>query len=66
MKNNLFFFPFFGQILEDIGVWDNVKRLAGTSAGAICAAMLAIGYDSHAIEEFLLNDLTPRRVFGRI
>ena len=34
-------------------MWGNIKRLAGASAGAMFATLLAIGYNSYEIEEFL-------------
>lgn len=39
--------------LEDIGY--RVKRVAGTSAGAIIAALLAAGYTSYDIKSILMN-----------
>jgi len=35
-----------------------VKRYAGASAGAMTAALLAVGYSSVEIEEFLSQDLS--------
>jgi predicted acylesterase/phospholipase RssA len=44
--------------LEEIGAYKNIKRFAGSSAGAMTAALLAVGYNSHEIEEFLSQDLS--------
>ncbi|XP_072018773.1 uncharacterized protein [Amphiura filiformis] len=41
------------RVLEEIGVWKNMKRFAGTSAGAMVAMCGALGYDSHDMEEKL-------------
>ncbi|XP_071790966.1 uncharacterized protein [Asterias amurensis] len=41
------------RVLEEIGVWDQVKRIAGTSAGAMTAGLLAVGYNSYDLEAFL-------------
>lgn len=49
------------QLLEDIGIFPQIKRFAGTSAGAMTAALLAVGYKSTEIEEFLGQDLS--RIF---
>ncbi|KAJ8024569.1 Triacylglycerol lipase SDP1 [Holothuria leucospilota] len=43
--------------LENIGVWKNIKRFAGTSAGSMWAALAALGYNSYEVEEFLRQDL---------
>ena len=46
------------QVLEDLGIWPQVKRFAGSSAGGMTASLLAIGYNSYQIEEFLSQDLS--------
>ncbi|XP_021350464.1 uncharacterized protein LOC110448514 isoform X2 [Mizuhopecten yessoensis] len=46
------------RVLEEIGAFPKVKRLAGASAGAMTAALLAVGYNSYEIEEFLSQDLS--------
>ncbi|KAK7494691.1 hypothetical protein BaRGS_00014089 [Batillaria attramentaria] len=46
------------RVLEELGIWERVKRLAGASAGAMTAALLAVGYDSYQLEEFLSQDLS--------
>ncbi|PIK42998.1 hypothetical protein BSL78_20142 [Apostichopus japonicus] len=43
--------------LENIGVWQNVKRFSGTSAGSMWAALAALGYNSYEVEDFLRQDL---------
>ncbi|XP_059159411.1 uncharacterized protein LOC131943353 [Physella acuta] len=45
------------RLLEELELWPQVKRLAGTSAGAMTAALLAVGYDSHHLEEFFSLNL---------
>lgn len=39
-------------------MYKNVKRYAGASAGAMTASLLAVGYNSYEIEEFLSQDLS--------
>ncbi len=46
------------QVLEEVGLWKQVRRLAGASAGAMTAALLAVGYNSHDLEAFLSQDLS--------
>ncbi|XP_022095676.1 uncharacterized protein LOC110981937 isoform X1 [Acanthaster planci] len=41
------------RVLEETGIWSQVKRIAGTSAGAMTAGLLAVGYNSHDLEAFL-------------
>jgi len=38
------------QVLEEKGVLKNIERVAGTSAGAIVAVMVGMGYNSHEID----------------
>ncbi|XP_005094079.1 uncharacterized protein LOC101851335 [Aplysia californica] len=55
------------RLLEELNVWPQIKRLAGTSAGAMTAALLAVGYDSHDLEKFFslnLNDIFLDHKFG--
>lgn len=52
-----FLFVFLSQVLEEVGIWKQIKRLAGTSAGAMTAALLAVGYNSRDLEKFLSQDL---------
>lgn len=35
----------------------HIKRVAGASAGAIIATLIALGYDSRELREFLEQDL---------
>lgn len=44
-------------MLENAGIMKNVKRVAGASAGAIIATLIALGYDSSELREFLEQDL---------
>ncbi|XP_033762792.1 uncharacterized protein LOC117344229 isoform X2 [Pecten maximus] len=46
------------RVLEEIGAFSKIKRLSGASAGAMTAALLAVGYNSYEIEEFLSQDLS--------
>ncbi|KXJ23340.1 Uncharacterized protein R571 [Exaiptasia diaphana] len=45
------------QVLESAGVMKKIKRVAGASAGAITAALIAIGFNSQELKEFLDQDL---------
>ncbi|XP_069131938.1 uncharacterized protein [Argopecten irradians] len=45
------------KVIEDLGIMQNVKRFAGTSAGAITAALVSVGYTSKEVDEFLSQDL---------
>ena len=45
-------------MLEEIGAYKNIKRFAGTSAGAMAAALFAVGYNSYEMEKFLRQDLS--------
>ncbi|CAL1548192.1 unnamed protein product [Lymnaea stagnalis] len=45
------------RLLEDLDIWPQIRRLAGTSAGAMTASLLAIGYNSHDLEEFFSLNL---------
>ena len=44
-------------MLENAGVMKSIKRVAGASAGAIIATLIALGYDSRELREFLEQDL---------
>ncbi|KAK3109157.1 hypothetical protein FSP39_024196 [Pinctada imbricata] len=46
------------RVLEEQGLYDQIKRYAGSSAGAMTAALLAVGYDSFEIQDFLSQDLS--------
>ncbi|GFO21426.1 hypothetical protein PoB_004793100 [Plakobranchus ocellatus] len=55
------------KLLEELNIWPQIKRLAGTSAGAMTAALLAVGYNSHDLEEFFslnLNNIFLDHRFG--
>lgn len=45
------------QVFEEVGIAKNFKRICGASAGAIVGTLLAIGYDSKKLCEFLNQDL---------
>ncbi|RDD41320.1 Uncharacterized protein TrispH2_006474 [Trichoplax sp. H2] len=44
------------MVLEDLGILDNMTRFGGSSAGAMLAALLAIGYSADEILTFLYSD----------
>ncbi|XP_067650146.1 uncharacterized protein [Haliotis asinina] len=46
------------RVLEELGIWPQIRRLAGASAGAMTATLLAVGYNSRDIEGFLSQDLS--------
>lgn len=37
------------KVMEEKGILDGVQRVAGTSAGAITATLLAVGYSADAV-----------------
>ncbi len=41
--------------LEELGILSDIKRVAGTSAGAITATLLALGYDSSSISSIIAD-----------
>ncbi|MGI8951284.1 MAG: patatin-like phospholipase family protein [Chitinophagaceae bacterium] len=41
------------KVLEEKGVLKNIENVAGSSAGAIAALMVALGYNSHEIDSIL-------------
>ena len=63
------FFPIFNlyiyilQVLEELGI--KPKRIAGASAGAIVAALLAAGYNSSELKNVLEMDLNTVMI-GRL
>ncbi len=59
------------QVLEEKGIIKNIERVAGTSAGAITALMVGLGYNSHEIDSIIyslkiqqFND--GKSIFGKI
>ena len=52
------FYPFVFQVLEEIGVLQNIRRFAGASGGAVICSLLAVGYDVRGLYEFFAVDLT--------
>ncbi|KAL3832370.1 hypothetical protein ACJMK2_024020, partial [Sinanodonta woodiana] len=46
------------KVLEELDLMKHIKRYAGASAGAMTAALLAVGYSSDEIREFLSQDLS--------
>ncbi|XP_078574222.1 uncharacterized protein LOC144860736 isoform X1 [Branchiostoma floridae x Branchiostoma japonicum] len=49
------------QVLEEAGIWKNIKRFSGTSAGAITATFLAIGMSTNEARDYVDQDM--RKVF---
>ncbi|RDD42213.1 Uncharacterized protein TrispH2_005310 [Trichoplax sp. H2] len=45
------------KILQKVGIYQGIKRFAGSSAGAMLAALLSVGYDVDDVEEFLCQDI---------
>ncbi|HEX8185968.1 MAG TPA: patatin-like phospholipase family protein, partial [Blastocatellia bacterium] len=43
------------DVLDDRGILGQIVRVGGTSAGAITAALVALGYDAAAIKSKMLN-----------
>jgi NTE family protein len=59
------------KVLEEKGILENIENVAGTSAGAITALMLSVGYNSHEIDSVFqslkfqqFND--GKDIFGKI
>lgn len=46
------------KVLEDLNLWSQIRRLAGASAGAMTACLLAVGFDSNELQNFLSQDLS--------
>ena len=45
------------QVLEEVGIAQKVKRVCGASVGAITASLVAVGYTSEDLKEFMETDL---------
>ncbi|XP_065053655.1 uncharacterized protein LOC135682618 isoform X2 [Rhopilema esculentum] len=45
------------QVLEEAGIMKKIKRVAGSSVGAITASLVAVGYTSQDLKEFMDQDL---------
>lgn len=41
------------KVLEEKGIVSNIKRVGGTSSGAVVALMISLGYNSHEIDSVL-------------
>ncbi len=54
------------QVLQERGVLDSIRRVGGTSAGAIQAALLAVGYSPQEIVEVLQRTPVQRLNDGRL
>lgn len=44
------------RVLEEVGLWTKVRRLSGCSGGAVVAALLSVGFNSHQLQQFLTQD----------
>ena len=44
-------------MLEEAGIMKKIKRVAGSSVGAITASLVAVGYTSQDLKEFMDQDL---------
>ena len=44
-------------MLEEAGIMRKVKRVAGSSVGAITATLVAVGFTSQDLKEFMDQDL---------
>jgi len=53
------------EALEKQGILSQVKRTAGTSAGAVAAALISLGYSSKEIVEVVILTPHPYRVLFR-
>ena len=45
------------QALEEHGILKQIRRFAGTSIGSICAALYAVGFNSHDVEQIMSVNL---------
>ncbi|KAK6194958.1 hypothetical protein SNE40_000482 [Patella caerulea] len=41
------------KYLQEVGIMKNIKRIAGTSAGSMTAALFSVGYTADEIQDFL-------------
>ena len=51
------------KVLEKAGIYNGIEKVSGTSAGAIVAGMIAVGYSGEEIEE-LMHGLDFRKFKG--
>jgi NTE family protein len=58
------------EVLDSLGILKNIERVGGTSAGAITATMLAIGYAPHEMTDIIshlpLKDFNDGSITGGI
>ncbi len=45
------------QVLEEAGIMKKIKRVAGASVGAMIASLVALGFTSQDLKEFMDQDL---------
>lgn len=48
---------YFSQVLEEAGIMKKIKRVAGSSVGAITASLVAVGYTAQDLKDFMDQDL---------
>ncbi|CAC5393490.1 unnamed protein product [Mytilus coruscus] len=48
-----------GRMLEEHGILKQIHRFAGASAGSICAALYAVGFNSYDVEQIMRVNLEP-------
>ena len=52
-KETVLLYVFLVQVLEELGILKNCKRYAGTSGGAIAAALLATGHSADEMRQLM-------------
>jgi len=53
-------------VLESLGALEHVRGFAGTSAGAMVALLLAVGYSGVELRNMLLYEHSPEQVLGDV
>lgn len=48
-----------GRVLEEHGILKQIHRFAGASAGSICVALYALGFNSYDVEKIMRINLEP-------
>ncbi len=49
-------FPLYLQVLEEAGIWKQIRRVAGANSGAVMAALLGVGYSGAELRRHFTND----------
>ena len=52
------------QMLQDLGILGGVRRFAGTSAGSMVAALLAVGANSQELDEIVAGQNLGNLIYG--